>query len=89
MNETTSNENNKTEPQIVASFPKNKREEVRVCLTEWEGKQYVDVRVFIATRKGDWTPTKKGIMMSAALLPVLATAIEKTGEACKGGQWLT
>lgn len=88
MNETTSNGNNKIEPQVVASFPKNRLEEVRDYLTKWEGKNYVDIHVFLATRKGDWTRTKKGIMMSAALLPDLAAAIEKAGKELKGGQWL-
>jgi hypothetical protein len=84
MNDTSETKVEKSEPQLVASFPKNKREEVRVRLTEWEGKPYVDVRVFFATGEGDWVGTKKGIMMNANLLPELADAIEKAGEVLAG-----
>lgn len=73
------------EASVIASFPKNKREEIRLRLTEWEGKPYVDIRVFFAKGEGGWAGTRKGICLSAEQLPELVAAIEKSSEAVGGG----
>lgn len=74
----------KQEAPVIASFPKNKREEVRIRLTEWEGKPYIDIRVFFATGEGEWAGTRKGICLSAEQLPELMTALERAAEAVGG-----
>jgi len=52
----------------VTKLKKNKTSEVWVCLRDYQGKQYVDVREhFLLAEERKWKPTAKGIM------PVLCT----------------
>ena len=56
--------------QIVYSFAKNTREEVRVALTEYHGRPLIALRVFYGG-----LPTRKGITLGRDLLPELERAV--------------
>ena len=64
----------------VTSFAKNKFEEVKVEISEYQGKNYINLRVFCdAEGKEERVPTKKGLTLSVSLFPELKEAIEKLG----------
>ncbi len=63
------------EPQIISEFPKNKKEDFRLSLTEYEGYDLLDFRVFFKNEQGDSIPTKRGVTMNIKLLPQLKEAI--------------
>lgn len=65
---------------IVASFPKNAREEVRVTLEQYNGHDVVNLRVWFQTEDGEWRPGKQGLALRQEKLPYLAAAI---GKACR------
>ncbi len=65
------------ESRIVYSFPKNALEEVRVSLSNYKGKQYVDMRIYYKTDDGDFHPSKKGITFPPDLFPELEEAVNK------------
>ncbi len=53
--------------QLIASFPKNKFEEVRVSVKEFKGYDLLDIRVYAATKDGeDKVPTGKGISVNVS-----------------------
>ena len=53
--------------QLVASFPKNKFEEVRVSVKEFKGYDLLDIRVYASTKDGeDKVPTGKGISVNVS-----------------------
>ena len=70
-----------SQTQTLHSFPKNALEEVRASLTEYKGKQYIDLRVFYKADNDEMRPTKKGLTLSPELLPELEQAIQKLIEA--------
>jgi len=66
--------------QLIHSFPKNPLEEIRVSLTVFKKKQYIDLRTYYKGDDGEYHPSKKGITLALDLLPDLVEAIEKTRE---------
>ncbi|WP_267421805.1 transcriptional coactivator p15/PC4 family protein [Methylobacterium sp. GC_Met_2] len=66
-----------TEPRHIATVPKNAAEEVRIALTEFNGHELVDVRVFAAIETGgERRATKKGVSLSRRHLPELIRALQ-------------
>ena len=62
--------------EVVACFEKNSMEEVRVSLTEFKGKELIDLRVFYQPEgEEEKRPTKKGITISPDKFPDLKKAI--------------
>jgi shikimate kinase len=66
-----------TAPTIVAEIRKNARERVRVALDEWQGHKLLDLRVTtqLAASTDTWSPTKKGLSVSVAMIPALRLAL--------------
>jgi Transcriptional Coactivator p15 (PC4) len=63
--------------QVVYTFPKNSREEVRATLKTWQGHRLADLRVWAADDEGDEDhPTKKGLCLTVANLPKLLEAVQ-------------
>lgn len=51
--------------QIVASFAKNKYEEVRFQIKEYKGKDLIDIRIWTDVKGADQKiPTTKGVTMN-------------------------
>jgi hypothetical protein len=68
-----------SEPVEIAKFWKNRsrNESVHVALSEYEGQNLINVRVYSTGTDGIDRPTPKGIAMSVRKLPELADAIAK------------
>jgi hypothetical protein len=69
------------EAQIVHSFPKNPLEEVRISLSVYKGKQYIDLRIYYKGDDGEFHPSKKGLTLSPDLLPDFVEAVDKLKDA--------
>ncbi len=56
---------------------------VRVSLTEFKGRQYVEIRTYYMADDGEWKPTRKGITLAPDLMKqvsdALNTALEELG----------
>jgi hypothetical protein len=63
--------------QLIHAFPKNPLEEIRVSLTEFKKKPYIDFRVYYKGDDGEYHPSKKGLTLSLDLFPDLLEAVEK------------
>ena len=62
--------------EVIASFEKNSFEEVRISLTNFKGKDLIDLRVYYRTDDGgEMRPTKKGITISLEKFSELKNAI--------------
>lgn len=53
---------------------------VRVSLTEFRGRQYIDVRLFYMDGEGNWKPTKKGITLSPEMMRTVREAVDQALE---------
>jgi hypothetical protein len=71
---------------LVGSFPKNKREEVRVTLSKYKGFDLVGLRVWFKSEDGTHRPGKSGFSIRTVLLPQLVRLLDTAhAEAAKRG----
>ena len=76
--------------KTVATIPKNKREEIRVSLTEYQGYDLVDVRVYCEPYAGnEWVATKKGISLIVPRLQDLIDGLQTAQRAARKAGLLT
>lgn len=61
----------------VAKIKKGASAEIWICLREFQGRQYVDMREhFLASEDRHWHPTKKGVMILPDLLPQMIEGMQ-------------
>jgi len=65
------------EPVIVAEWPRNAREAVRISLSKYNGAPMIDMRVWYDDGAGKTRPAKQGLTLSTKYLPRLAGALTK------------
>jgi hypothetical protein len=65
---------------IVATFPKNSREQVRVILTEFHGREIINIRVFWSSDGTTWNPSPKGLAIGIEKIPLLLAALQQAAE---------
>ena len=73
--------------KLISQFHKNSIELVKINLSEWKSKLYVDVRIWLLkdpAKSGSAVPTKKGIRLSTDPLPKLIDALSKASRILKG-----
>lgn len=76
--------------KCVASFPKNKFEEIRVQIKEFKGYDLVDIRVFASAKDGeDKVPTGKGVSINVTHFLELKKAIVQTEEVLRQNNLLS
>ena len=79
--------------RVIEEIKKNQQETVRVCLQTWNGRDYIDIRVWIAEKEGQnevMVATRKGVTVKVELLPKLIAALEKARKEIDGeggGKW--
>jgi len=66
-----------SDPIVIASLLKNRRESLRIALDRYQGVDLVDLRVTvdISESSGIATPTKKGVTFRVEMLPDLIAAL--------------
>lgn len=60
---------------IIAEWPKNDRENVRVALDEFNGHPVVSARLWFRADDGSMRPGKSGLAIGVRHLPALAKAL--------------
>jgi Transcriptional Coactivator p15 (PC4) len=65
---------------VVATFPKNSREQVRVILTEFHGREIINIRVFWSSDGINWNPSTKGLAIGVEKLPILLASLHQAAE---------
>ena len=62
--------------KTVKVFPKNKTQEIRVGISEFQGKDLIDIRMWAQNRDTEeMVPTTKGVSMNVSLFVELKEAI--------------
>ena len=63
--------------KTVATFQKNKFQEIRIGIREFKGNDIVDIRTWTMTQgANEMVPTAKGVTINVQLLPQLKKALE-------------
>ncbi len=69
----------------VAVFEKNKYQDVRIRISEYQGNDVIDIRIWTQPPQGDEkVPTGKGININVKLFPQLKEAVEKLEKDLQG-----
>ncbi len=75
--------------KTVATFQKNKFQEVRVGIREFKGNDLVDIRTWTMTQgSNDMVPTAKGVTINVHLLPQMRKALEDVEKILKENKML-
>ncbi|MFM0058690.1 transcriptional coactivator p15/PC4 family protein [Paraburkholderia phytofirmans] len=56
---------------FILEVQKNLRERVRVGLSRYRGREYVEIRVWYVDGAGEFQPSRQGVMLKPSLLPQL------------------
>jgi hypothetical protein len=70
---------------VIATIPKNSREELRTSLDEYKGHKLLHIRAWVAESN---TPTKSGFGLQAALIPELRAALAVAEAKARSLGWL-
>ena len=63
--------------KILATIERTPTEQLQISVSEYEGKSYLNMRIFYTTDDGaTWIPTKKGVTFTPEQLDLLSEAIE-------------
>lgn len=68
----------------IASFLKNKFQDVRVSIRSFKGNDLLDIRIWtMSQHEGKMVPTAKGISVNVNLLPQLKQALDAVEKTLK------
>jgi hypothetical protein len=61
--------------KVLHEFKRNAEETLRVSLSTFKGRTYVDIRIFYEDAKGELAPTKKGVTITPDLWDEFRTGV--------------
>ena len=67
--------------KVLHEFKRNAEETLRVSLSNFKGRTYVDIRTFYEDANGELAPTKKGVTITPELWDEFRIAVAKAEEA--------
>lgn len=65
------------ERQVVAVISKGEKHEIRISLSQFRGRTFADLRLFVLNEQGAWIPTQKGCTVAVEQLEELEEAVLK------------
>ena len=65
---------------LIGEIQKNTIEKIRIQWAEYQGRRFLDVRVYFEDSVGEWKPTKKGIAIAPDKIESLAELLRKAQE---------
>lgn len=74
---------------LIDEFQKSGIEKVKIRFTRWQGREFLDVRVFISPSPGSQEadkPTHKGICLRLDLVPKLLESLSKAQKILEEGK---
>jgi hypothetical protein len=74
--------------KLLHEFKRNSEETLRVSLSTFKGRTYVDIRLFYSDANEELQPTKKGVTITPELWDEFRAGIAAADEALqKGNLW--
>ncbi len=61
----------------IAEFEKNPTEKIKITISEFKNRKFVDIRTYYLDDNMEWKPTKKGVTVSPHLLDMIVDALNK------------
>ncbi len=69
--------------QIIADIEKNSKEIIRVEVSEFKGRELINLRIWFSNVDGEYRPTQKGVTIDISKFEELKKAINKIDEFVK------
>lgn len=69
--------------QIIADIEKNNKEIIRVEVSEFKGRELINLRIWFYSFDGEYRPTQKGVTIDVSKFEELKKAINKIDEYLK------
>lgn len=69
--------------QIIADIERNSREIIRIEVSEFKGKELINLRIWYSHFDGSYRPTQKGVALDISKYDDLKAAIDKIGSFIK------
>ena len=66
---------------LVGKIVRNRREEIRVGLSEFAGGIHCDIRTYFKNDSGEWIPSKKGVSLPTSRLEDLDELVDQLSDA--------
>lgn len=62
--------------EVIARIKKSRLAEIRVTRDQYQGREVVDIRVWVQEPSGAWKPSTKGVQFDEKRLDAVATALQ-------------
>lgn len=66
--------------RVLQTLTKNSREQIRISLTDFHGRQVINIRVFYQGPKGEWLPGNKGLAFASEKMPLFLNALQEAAK---------
>jgi hypothetical protein len=74
--------------KVLHEFKRNQEETLRISLSNFKGRTYIDIRMFYEDANGELAPTKKGVTITPELWDEFRTGVANAEEALqKANLW--
>ncbi len=74
--------------KVLHEFKRNQEETLRISLSNFKGRTYIDIRMFYEDAKGELAPTKKGVTITPELWDEFRNGVANAEEALqKANLW--
>ena len=71
--------------RVLKTLKKNSSEEIRISLSDFNGRQVINIRVFYLGPNGEWLPGKKGLAFTVDKLQPFLNALQEAAKQLDGG----
>lgn len=68
---------------IIADIDRNEKEIIRIEVSEFKGKELINLRIWYYHQEGEYRPTQKGVALDISKYEQLKEAVDKIGEYLK------
>jgi len=74
--------------KVLHEFKRNQEETLRISLSSFKGRTYIDIRMFYEDANGELAPTKKGVTITPELWDEFRVGVANAEEALqKANLW--
>ncbi len=65
------------EQELLVIIPKSNSQRIQASLVEYMGRNRFDLRMFYRGDDGEWMPSKRGVVIELAHVPLLIETLQK------------
>ena len=63
--------------RVLQTLTKNSREQIRISLSDFHGRQVINIRVYYLGPDGEWLPGRQGLAFTIEKMPLFINALQE------------